>query len=87
MLKPAIVDGDPVRKQPLPLFRHAIDSEEINEVVDTLRSDWITTGPKTHRFEEIVKQYVDCAHAIAVNSCTTALHLSLVILMKLEMKC
>ena len=85
MLKPAIADGAPVRKQSLLPFRHTIDSEEINEVVDTLRSDWITTCPKTHRFEEMFKQYVGCKHAIAVNSCTVTLHSSLV-LMKLEME-
>ena len=79
MLKPAIVGGDPVRKQFLPPFRHTIGNEEINEVVDTLRSDWITTGPKTHRFEEMFKHYIGCTHAIAVNSCTAALHLSLVV--------
>ena len=43
-------------------------SEEIDEVVDTLRSGWITTGPKTKRFETEFGEYVGCEHAIAVSS-------------------
>ena len=54
-----------------------IGEEEISEVVATLRSGWITTGPRTHRFEEEFAQYIGCKHAIAVNSCTAALHLGL----------
>ena len=61
----------------LPPFKHSIDEEEINEVVDTLKSDWITTGPKTFQFEESFCKAVDSKYAIAVNSCTAALHLSL----------
>jgi UDP-4-amino-4,6-dideoxy-N-acetyl-beta-L-altrosamine transaminase len=78
MSKPAIIGGKPIRRQFLPPFRHTIGNEEINEVVDTLKSDWITTGPKTEKFEEMFKGYVGCGHAIAVSSCTAALHLSLV---------
>lgn len=37
----------------LPPFKHSIGKEEINEVIDTLESDWITTGPKTFKFEEM----------------------------------
>ncbi|MBI2610934.1 DegT/DnrJ/EryC1/StrS family aminotransferase [Candidatus Kaiserbacteria bacterium] len=55
-----------------------IGQEEIDEVVATLKSGWIGTGPKTHRFEEEFKQYVRAQHAVAVNSCTAALHLSLI---------
>jgi dTDP-4-amino-4,6-dideoxygalactose transaminase len=68
----------PPRKSFLPAFRHTIGEEEIAEVVDTMRSDWITTGPRTHYFEDQFKEYVGCDYAIAVNSCTAALHLSLV---------
>lgn len=67
----------PKRSEFLPSFRHFIGEEEINEVVDTLRSDWITRGPKTQRFEEDFKEYIGCRNAIAVSSCTAALHLSL----------
>ncbi len=80
MDKPAILGGMPVRDAFLPAFRHCIGEAEIEEVVDTLRSDWITTGPKTHAFEEQFSAYVDCPHAIAVNSCTAGLFLSLLAL-------
>jgi dTDP-4-amino-4,6-dideoxygalactose transaminase len=66
-----------VRATFLPPFRHTIGEEEINEVVDTLKSDWITTGPKTRKFEELFQRFIGSRHAIAVNSCTAALHLSL----------
>jgi len=68
----------PPRKSYLPPFRHTIGDEEIREVVDTMRSDWITTGPKTHLFEDLFRQHVGSNCAVAVNSCTAALHLSLI---------
>ncbi|MCK4546900.1 MAG: DegT/DnrJ/EryC1/StrS family aminotransferase [Candidatus Eisenbacteria sp.] len=46
-------------------------------MVDTLTSDWITTGPKTRRFEEKAAEYLGVTHTLALNSCTAALHLSL----------
>jgi len=54
-----------------------IEEEEISEVIDTLRSGWITTGPKVKLFEKEFAEYIGCKHAIAVNSCTAALHLAL----------
>ena len=69
-----------IRTDFLPTFRPNISDDEINEVVKTLKSDWITTGPKTKEFENELKKYIDCKHAIALNSCTAALHLSLVAL-------
>ena len=51
--------------------------EEEREVVDTLRSGWITTGPKAKRFEKDFAEYVGARHALAVAHCTGALHLSL----------
>jgi dTDP-4-amino-4,6-dideoxygalactose transaminase len=54
-----------------------IEEDEINEVVSTLRSGWIGTGPKVARFEEDFKTYKNAHYAVAVNSCTAALHLSL----------
>jgi dTDP-4-amino-4,6-dideoxygalactose transaminase len=76
--KLAIDGGRPVRKNFLPFYRHSIGEEEIKEVVDTLKTDWISTGPKVVKFEEEFAHYIGCKHAIAVNSCTAALHLSLV---------
>jgi dTDP-4-amino-4,6-dideoxygalactose transaminase len=55
----------------------AIGPEEIAEVIDTLRSDWITTGPKTRRFEAAFAERAGAPHAVAVNSCTAAMHLAL----------
>lgn len=54
-----------------------IEEPEIEEVVASLRSGWIGTGPKAHKFEEMFKQYKGVDRAIAVNSCTAALHLSM----------
>lgn len=55
-----------------------ISESAIAEVVDSLRSGWIGTGPKVARFEEMLAEYLGVKHAVAVNSCTAALHLSLV---------
>jgi dTDP-4-amino-4,6-dideoxygalactose transaminase len=61
----------------VPFYRPTIGEEEIAEVVATLKSGWLTTGPKTHRFEREFAAYVGQKHAVAVNSCTAALHLAL----------
>jgi len=66
-----------IRDDFLPPFRHNIGEEEIKEVIDTLSSDWITTGPKTKHFEETFRNFLGCKNAVAVNSCTAGLHLSL----------
>jgi dTDP-4-amino-4,6-dideoxygalactose transaminase len=54
-----------------------IEKEEIQEVVDTLNSGWIGTGPRVAKFEEMFRKYKKVEYAIAVNSCTAAIHLSL----------
>ncbi len=69
-----------MRKTFLPFSPPNIGAEEINEVVDTLNSDWITTGPKVKKFEKEFAGFVRSPGALAVNSCTAALHLSLKIL-------
>ncbi len=61
----------------LPFSPPKIGEEEINEVVDTLRSGWITTGPKTKRFEAEFAEYVGAPAALALSSCTAALHVAL----------
>lgn len=61
----------------IPFHRAAIGEAEIAEVVDTLRSGWLTTGPKTKKFEEEFARYTGMAHAVAVNSATAALHIAL----------
>jgi len=61
----------------LPFHRADVGDEEVAEVVDVLRSGWLTTGPKVREFEHEFAAMVGAQHAIAVNSCTAALHLSL----------
>ncbi len=56
-----------------------IEEPEIQEVVDTLRSGWLGTGPKVARFEDIFKQYTGAQYAMALNSCTAGLHLAMVV--------
>lgn len=64
----------------LPYFQPSIDEEEIQEVVNTLKSGWLTTGPRVEKFEQLLVEYTGAKYAVAVNSCTAALHLSLVAL-------
>jgi dTDP-4-amino-4,6-dideoxygalactose transaminase len=66
-----------MRNTYLPFSPPMIGKEEIAEVVDTLRSDWITTGPKVRRFEEEFATFVGAPAALAVNSCTAAMHVAL----------
>ena len=54
-----------------------IDEDEIRSVVETLKSGWLTSGVKVKRFEEEFARYLGSRHAVAVNSCTAALHLAL----------
>jgi dTDP-4-amino-4,6-dideoxygalactose transaminase len=61
----------------LPFAMPSIGQEEIDEVVDSLRSGWITTGPKVNRFEADFAAYIGAKHALAVNSCTAGLHIAL----------
>ncbi|WP_042426737.1 DegT/DnrJ/EryC1/StrS family aminotransferase [Streptacidiphilus anmyonensis] len=60
----------------LPWNRPSIGDEEIAEVTDTLRSGWLTHGPKAARFEEVVRDALGVEDAFAVSSCTAALHLA-----------
>jgi dTDP-4-amino-4,6-dideoxygalactose transaminase len=61
----------------LPFALPHITQAEIDEVVDTLRSGWLTTGPKTKRFERAFAERVGAPYALAVNSATAAMHLAL----------
>lgn len=67
----------PIRKKFLVFGSPLIEQPEINEVVRALKSGWIGTGPKVQRFEEMFKAYKGAKYAIALNSCTAALHLSM----------
>jgi len=61
----------------VPFSPSNVGPDEIEEVVATLESGWLTTGPRVRRFEADFAAYTGAPHAVAVNSCTAALHLSL----------
>ena len=61
----------------IPFSKPCIGEEEISEVMDTLRSGWITTGPKCQVFEEKFASYVGARFAVAVSSCTAGIHIAL----------
>ncbi len=61
----------------VPFHRPAIGPDEEREVIEALRSGWITTGPRTKRFEREFAEYVGARNALAVAHCTGALHLAL----------
>jgi len=77
---PAIEGGERVRESFLPFSLPLTGPEEEQEILDTLRSGWLTSGPKTARFEAIIRELTGASHALAVNSCTSALHLALLAL-------
>lgn len=76
----AIEGGPPVRPSFLPFHRPSMGQEEEAEVVDTLRSGWLTTGPRTQRFEQEFARFLGARRALGVTSCTAAMHLGLVAL-------
>ncbi len=67
----------PIRDSFLVFGAPSIGEPEIQEVVDTLRSGWLGTGPRCEKFEESFRQYVGSGNAIALNSCTAGLELAL----------
>jgi perosamine synthetase len=67
----------PPEGEPIAFYRPTVTEAEIAEVVDTLRSGWLTMGPKTQRFEQAFAERVGAAHAVAVSSATAGLHLGL----------
>jgi perosamine synthetase len=70
----AVDGGTPVRKTLLPYGRQEISEEDIQAVVDVLRSSWLTTGPKVGEFEEAFAALVGAKHAVSFSSGTAALH-------------
>lgn len=61
----------------IPFHSPSLGQDEINEIVECLRSGWLTTGPRAKRFESDFAAYVGAKHAVALNSATAALHLAL----------
>ena len=74
----AIDGGTPVRDTLLSFSPPVIGDEEIASVIETLRSGWLTSGPRARELEQRFAAYVGAPHAIATSSCTTALHLALI---------
>lgn len=70
----AIEGGTPVRARLLPYGRHIIDAADEQAVVDALRSDYLTTGPRVDAFEAAFAAQVGAAHAVAFSNGTAALH-------------
>ena len=70
----AVDGGTPVRETLLPYGRQSIAEDDIQDVVDVLRSDWLTTGPKVGEFEEALAARVGAKHAVSFSSGTSALH-------------
>jgi perosamine synthetase len=72
-----VIAQTPVREKFLPYALPSIGEEEIAEVVECLRSGWVTTGPRTKKFESAFATWIGATEAIAVNSCTGGLHVAL----------
>src|ERR671931_10935 len=60
----------------IPFFDLKVEQEDLDAVAETLRSGWLTMGPRTADFERAFADYVGTKHAVAVSSCTAALHLA-----------
>jgi UDP-4-amino-4,6-dideoxy-N-acetyl-beta-L-altrosamine transaminase len=60
----------------IPYGRQCIEEDDIKAVVDVLKSDWLTTGPKVKEFEDALCKYIGCKYAVAVNSGTSALDIA-----------
>lgn len=74
MRRPAVRRGRPIRNKLLPYGHQWIDNEDIASVVEVLKGDWITQGPKVDEFEKRVAEYCHAKYAVAVSSGTAALH-------------
>jgi len=64
----------------IPFSPPDITQEEIDEVIDTLKSGWITTGPKTKLFENKIAEYCNTSKAVALNSATACMEMTLRVL-------
>lgn len=75
--KPAFAGGKPVRQKPLRFGVPLIEQDEIDAVVQVLKSGWITTGPKSQDLEGRFSNYIGSKNAVALNSCTAGMELCL----------
>jgi len=69
-----------MRKDFLVFGKPLIEQPEIDEVVDSLKSGWLSTGPKVQRFEGMFREYKGCHYSMALGSCTAAIHLSALVI-------
>jgi dTDP-4-amino-4,6-dideoxygalactose transaminase len=70
------VDQDPTTIERIPVFDVRLDEAHVRAVADTLRSGWLTMGPRTEAFEAEFAAHLGVEHAVATSSCTAALHLA-----------
>src|SRR5216684_5485926 len=70
----AMHGGKPVRERLLPYGRQSLDDADVQAVVEVLKSDWLTTGPKVGEFEEQFSAWVEAKYAVSFSSGTAALH-------------
>lgn len=70
--------GEPIAARFIPLSKPSLGVEEEQAVIEALRSGWLTSGPNITAFEQSFAEMLEARHAVAVNSCTAALHLCLV---------
>jgi dTDP-4-amino-4,6-dideoxygalactose transaminase len=74
------MNGDkPIRDELLIYGSPKIDEPEIREVVECLRSGWLSTGPRVANFEKQFRSYIGSKHTVALNSCSAGLHLALIV--------
>ncbi len=73
-MKPAILGGNPIRKEPLPYARQYVDEDDCRAVDAVLKSDFLTTGPMAKEFETEIADYVGAEYAVAFANGTAALH-------------
>jgi dTDP-4-amino-4,6-dideoxygalactose transaminase len=79
MISKSADEKDKLRDKFLIFGSPLIEEPEIEEVAASLRSGWLSTGGKVEKFEELFKAYIGSKYAIALNSCTAGLHLSLLV--------
>ncbi len=70
------------KKKFIPYGRQSIDSDDINSVIDTLKSDFLTQGPKIEEFENAISNYCGAKYSVAVSNATAALHIAALALLK-----